>query len=64
MASTKDMGSFKRNRMNMINRYVSIKGRVGSVMALKETIWYLCSWITWKLFHSKKTTLKEYINDR
>ena len=64
MASTKDMRSFKRNRMNMINRYVSIKRRIGSVMALKETIWYLCSWITWKLFHSKKTTLKEYINDR
>lgn len=64
MASTKDMGSFKRNRMNMINRYTSIKDRMGSVMALKETMWYLCSWIVWKLVHSKNITLKEYINDK
>lgn len=64
MASTKDMGSFKRNRMNMVNRYTSIKDRVGSVMALKETMWYLCSWIVWKLVHSKNITLKEYINDK
>ena len=64
MASTKDMGSFKRNSMNMKNRYISIKYRLGIVMALKQTIWYLCSWIVWKLFKSKNITLKQYLDGK
>jgi len=64
MASTKNLGSFKRNWMNMRNRYVSIKGRFGFFMAMKETLWYLCSWIRWKIFHSKSITLKEYLDDK
>ena len=64
MASTKNLGSFKRNWMNMTNRYVSIKGRVGFFMAMKETLWYLCSWMRWKLFHSKSITLKEYLDGK
>jgi GT2 family glycosyltransferase len=64
MASTKNIGSFKRNLMNMKNRYTSIKYRLGFVMALKETIWYLCSWIAWKLFYSRKITLKQYIDGK
>jgi len=64
MASTKNLGSFKRNWMNMANRYVSIKGRVGFFMAMKETLWYLCSWMRWKLFHSKSITLKEYLDGK
>jgi hypothetical protein len=64
MASTKSMGSFKRNWMNMKNRYVSIKGRLGFIVAIKETVWYLYNWIIWKLFHSKRLTLKEYLDDK
>ena len=63
MASTKDMGSFKRNRMNMVNRYTSIKDRVGSVMALKKQCGIFVL-VVWKLVHSKNITLKEYINDK
>ncbi len=62
MASTKNLGSFKRNWMNMKNRYVSIKDRVGFFMAMKETLWYLFSWGVWKLVHSKSITLKEYLD--
>jgi GT2 family glycosyltransferase len=64
MASTEDIGSFKRNWMNMCNRYVSIKDRKSLSVALKETVWYLCSWIVWKIFHSKKITLKTYLDDK
>lgn len=64
MASTKNLGSFKRNWMNMQNRYVSIKGRFGFFMAMKETLWYLCSWVRWKIFHSKSITLKEYLDGK
>ena len=64
MASTGNLGSFKRNWMNMKNRYVSIKNRLGYFMAIKETLWYLYNWITWKTFHSKSITLKEYLDDK
>jgi len=64
MASTEDIGSFKRNWMNMRNRYVSIKDRKGLLFAVKETVWYLCSWIVWKIFHSKKISLKTYLDDK
>lgn len=61
MASTENIGSFKRNWMNMCNRYMSIKGRKGIFIAIKETIWYLYSWLVWKLFYSKSITLKQYL---
>jgi GT2 family glycosyltransferase len=64
MASTEHIGSFKRNWMNMRNRYVSIKDRKGLSVAIKETVWYLCSWMIWKIFHSKKITLKQYLDDK
>lgn len=64
MASTKDLGSFKRNWMNMVNRYVSINDRFGFSVAMKETLWYLFSWGVWKIFHSKSITLKEYLDDK
>jgi len=64
MASTESIGSFKRNWMNMRNRYVSIKYRKGFSVAMKETIWYLYSWLVWKIFHSKKITLKTYLDDK
>jgi len=64
MASTESIGSFKRNWMNMKNRYVSIKYRKGFSVAMKETIWYLYSWLVWKIFHSKKITLKTYLDDK
>jgi hypothetical protein len=48
----------------MKNRYVSIKGRLGFIVAIKETVWYLYNWIIWKLFHSKRLTLKEYLDDK
>ena len=64
MASTKSIGSFKRNWMNMQNRYVSIKDRKGLSVAIKETVWYLCSWIIWKILHSKNITLKQYLDDK
>jgi choline-glycine betaine transporter len=64
MASTEEIGSFKRNWMNMINRYVSIKDRKGFFVAIKETLWYLCFWTIWKIFHSKRITLKQYLDDK
>ncbi|MFA6754775.1 MAG: glycosyltransferase family 2 protein [Candidatus Dojkabacteria bacterium] len=64
MASTANLGSSKRNQMNMKNRYISIKNRLGFFVAIKETVWYLYNWITWKTFHSKKLTLREYLNDK
>lgn len=64
MASTKNLGSLKRNWMNMGNRYVSIKGRFGFFMAIKETLWYLFSWGVWKVFYSNRITLKEYLDDK
>jgi len=64
MASTKEIGSFKRNWMNMTNRYVSIKDRKRPSVAIKETLWYLCFWIIWKIFHSKRITLKQYLDDK
>jgi GT2 family glycosyltransferase len=64
MASTENIGSFKRNWMNMKNRYVSIKYRKGFSVAMKETIWYLYSWMIWKIFHSKKISLKTYLDDK
>lgn len=64
MASTGNLGSFKRNWMNMKNRYVSIMGRLGFFMAIKETLWYLYNWTTWKIFHSQRLTLREYLNDK
>lgn len=64
MASTEGIGSFKRNKMNMVNRYVSIKDRKGLSMAIKETLWYLYFWLIWKILHSKNITLKQYLDDK
>jgi len=64
MASTKNLSSFKRNWMNMKNRCVSIKGRLGIFIAIKETVWYLYYWLIWKLSYSKKITLKQYLDDK
>jgi GT2 family glycosyltransferase len=64
MASSSNLGSFKRNRMNMRNRYISIRDRLGFFMAIKEIVWYLYNWIVWKIFHSGRLTLKEYLDDK
>jgi hypothetical protein len=64
MASTESLGSFRRNWMNMQNRYVSINDRLGFFIAIKETLWYLFSWGVWKLFHAKSITLKEYLDGK
>jgi hypothetical protein len=64
MASTESLGSFRRNWMNMQNRYVSINDRFGFFIAIKETLWYLFSWGVWKLFHAKSITLKEYLDGK
>jgi len=64
MASSNSLGSFKRNMMSMRNRYTSIKDRLGCFVAMKETKWYLYSWLVWKIFYSKKITLKQYLDDK
>ncbi len=64
MASSKKLGMRKRNIMNMCNRYRSLKRRKGVWVAIRETIWYLSNWLTWKLIYSKKITLKEYLKSK
>lgn len=64
MASAKNLGVRKRNIMNMKNRYISIKSRLGLGIAIKETIWYLFNWLVWKLIYSKRITLKEFLEKR
>ncbi|HQA98750.1 MAG TPA: glycosyltransferase family 2 protein [Candidatus Dojkabacteria bacterium] len=64
MASSKKLGTRKRNIMNMQNRFRSIKSRKGLWFAIKETIWYLFNWTLWKMIYSKKFTLKEFLQDR
>jgi GT2 family glycosyltransferase len=64
MATTESLGNFKRNWMNMKNRSISIKRRLGPFIALRETIWYLYSWSVWKTFSSKNITLKENLDDK
>lgn len=61
MGSTSNMGSFKRNCMSMKNRYISIGSRVGFLVALTETIWYIFHWFVWKLIYSKRITLRKYL---
>lgn len=60
MASSKSLGVRKRNIMNMMNRFRSVKSRKGTWVAIRETIWYLFNWIVWKVIYSQKITLKEY----
>jgi hypothetical protein len=64
MASSKKISVRKRNVMNMMNRFESIKTRKGLLVAIKETIWYLFNWIVWKMIYSKKLTLKKYLKDK
>lgn len=64
MASTRGMGSSKRNLLSMKNRYISIVSRMGFLIGLTETLWYIFNWLEWKLIYSKKLTLKEFLKDR
>lgn len=61
MGSTGVMSSFERNRMSMRNRYISIGSRLGFLIGLTETIWYIFHWLVWKLVHSKRITLRKYL---
>jgi len=61
MGSTSVLGSFKRNYMSMKNRDISIGSRLGFLVGLTETIWYIFSWFVWKLLHSKGISLKEFL---
>lgn len=60
MASSKSLGVRKRNIMNMMNRFESLKVRKGTLVAVKETVWFLFHWLVWKIVFSKKMNLKEY----
>lgn len=64
MASTSVLGSSKRNLLSMKNRYISIVSRMGFLIGLTETLWYIFNWLEWKLIYSKKLTLKEFLKDR
>ncbi len=64
MASTGGMGSFKRNIMSTKNRYISIVSRLGFLIGLTETLWYIFNWIVWKLIYSKRFTLKEFLEKK
>ena len=61
MASTRGMGSSKRNLLSMKNRYISIVSRMGFLIGLTETLWYIFNWLVWKLIYSKRLTLKEFL---
>lgn len=61
MGSTSSMSSFKRNYMSMKNRYISIGSRLGFLVGLTETIWYIFHWLVWKLIYSKSITLRKYL---
>ncbi len=64
MASSSSMGSFKRNIMSTKNRYISIVSRLGFLIGLTETLWYIFNWIVWKLIYSKRFTLKEFLEKK
>jgi len=64
MGSTGNMGSFKRNYMSMKNRYISIGSRLGFLVGLTETIWYVFHWLVWKLIYSKSITLRKYLEGK
>lgn len=61
MASSQDLGSFRRNLMSMCNRYVSIVKRKGFLIGLRETIWYIFNWFIWKIFYNNKFLFKEFL---
>jgi len=64
MASSSSMGSFKRNIMSTKNRYISIVSRLGFLIGLTETLWYIFNWLLWKLIYSKRLTLKEFLEKK
>ncbi len=64
MASSGSIGNFRRNLMSMRNRFISIVTRLGFLVGLTETIWYLYHWFTWKFIYSKKFTLREYLGKK
>ena len=64
MASSKKLSVRKRNILNMRNRFISIKSRLGVWVAVRETIWYLFNWLVWKMIYSKKMNLKEFLKTR
>ena len=64
MASSKSLGSRKRNIMNMQNRFRSIQSRKGLWVAIWETIWYLFNWLVWKMIYSRRITLKEFLKEK
>ena len=64
MASSKSLGTRKRNIMNMQNRFRSIHSRKGLWVAIRETIWYLFNWLIWKMIYSRRITLKEFLKEK
>ena len=64
MASSKSLGTRKRNIMNMQNRFRSIQSRKGLWVAIKEAIWYLFNWLVWKMIYSRRITLKEFLKEK
>ncbi|MBP8979248.1 glycosyltransferase family 2 protein [Candidatus Dojkabacteria bacterium] len=64
MASSKSLGTRKRNIMNMQNRFRSIQSRKGLWVAIWETIWYLFNWLVWKMIYSRRITLKEFLKEK
>lgn len=60
MASSKSLGARKRNIMNVMNRFESLRSRKGIWVAVKETVWFLFHWLVWKIVFSKEMNLKEY----
>ena len=64
MASSKSLGTRKRNIMNMQNRFRSIQSRKGLWVAIWETIWYLLNWLIWKMIYSRRITLKEFLKEK
>ncbi len=64
MASSKSLGTRKRNIMNMQNRFRSMQSRKGLWVAIWETIWYLFNWLIWKMIYSRRITLKEFLKEK
>ncbi len=64
MGTSYSLGSRKTNLMNMKNRYISIGSRLGFLIALTETFWYIFNWFVWKLIYSKDITLKEFLKKK
>lgn len=61
MASSKNIGSKKCNRRSRKNRFISIGSRKGFLIALSEDIWYITTYLIWKIFFAGKMTLKQFI---